>query len=123
MRVQSGQQRRHDRMEQLARQIIAGAPQLLEQRQQLAAVVHRAARGATARAPHGPQSANRGLAMTLRDAAVLIQQPPALPLVGELVPLAQPLGVFATSAFGHGAASFPVSGLVTPVLRQPLAFR
>jgi hypothetical protein len=61
--------------------------------------------------------------MTLCDAAILIQDPPALPLAGERVPLAHPLGVLATSAFGHRAASFPVSWWVTPVLRQPLAFR
>jgi hypothetical protein len=119
--LQGREQCGQDGREQLAGEIIARFPDALQDGQAVAGEA-RGAPGAPARGLRGTaQAPDRGLTMTPRRATVLIQNPAALTLVGQSVPRAQHLGIFATSSLGH-SASFPVSW-VTPVLRHRLHFR
>jgi len=123
VRLQGRQQRGEDRHQQLAGQLITGEPDPLEEGPQLpAGVLPRAAGRPPQRAARRPQPPDGCLPMTARGAAVLIQNPSALPLVGLVIPGTQHLGVFAARSLGHGA-SLPVLGLVTPGLRHRPHFR
>jgi hypothetical protein len=121
--LQGRQQRGEDRHQQLAGQLITGQPRPLEDGPQLpAGVPTRAARRPPRRAGRGPQPPDGRFAVTARRAAVLVQDSPSLQLVGILIPGTQHVGVFSARSLGHGA-SFPVRGLVTPVLRHRSCFR
>src|SRR5262245_66655606 len=79
------QQRGQHRSEELAAQVIARGPDALQHRQQLAAVAAwppSRSRRSTWRVAQPPDG---GLAMTMRHATVLIEDPPLAGLVGLLV--------------------------------------
>jgi hypothetical protein len=111
----------HDRSQKLAAEMVAGDPRALEDRQQFGPV----APGAPWRPAGGPgltaQTADGGPSMTPGGAIVLVQDPPALALAREAIPLAQGLGILPPPSFGH-RAPFPARS-VTPVLRHRAQFR
>src|SRR5215472_2693066 len=107
--------------QQFAREIVAGAPDLLEHGQELVAIPAGPPPATPAPLRRRAQAPDRGLAMPARDPTVLVQQGAAFPPARPLIPLTHHLGILVAPSFRHGA-SFPVA-VVTPVLRHPLSFR
>jgi hypothetical protein len=107
VRFEGRHQRGQDRAEELAQEVVAGAPHLLEQRQELPPIARRPPGPSPAAPRRGSQAADRRLAMTPGDPAVLVQDLASLPPRRVLRPPTHHLGILAASSLRHGA-SFPV---------------
>src|SRR5207247_1377547 len=83
--------------QELAREVIAGTPHLLEKRQELPPIARRPPGPPPAGSRRRPQAADRRLAMTLRHAAVLIQDSSSLSPRRVLIPPAHHLGILAAT--------------------------
>jgi hypothetical protein len=121
MTLQGREQHRHNGREQLAAQLTARAPHALERRQHLGPVARWAATAPGRRRRDATQGADRGFAVRPRGAAILVEDPAALSLVGDRVAWPERCHVLCSSPVRHDA-SFPVLS-VTPVLRHRLHFR
>jgi hypothetical protein len=89
--------------EQLAGQIVAGAPHTLEERHELAAVAPRAPGRRPGRARPLAQPPDRRLPVAVRRSTVVVPNPPSFTLGGHHVPPLQHLDILSARSLRHGA--------------------